>query len=227
MADNSHRKNQGDEIVVEKTTDRREWYRKVYLRSEHWRRLRAAKLYIDPRCQRCGATGILDVHHLEYRNVFDATLDDLETLCRKCHVKEHADHPIQARKSVPKHKLRTVKKMHQHQANPMRGFAAYHIFDCKCVLCKADVGSSDFVLFAIRPREGFSTLSNMAIRCRACSRRASSPGEILKIADAFHEKARTSNLSKMIFRALTRRKGEMHLVTRGDVLMEIENDRAR
>ena len=32
---------------------------------------------------------MLDVHHKEYRELFDVKISDLETLCRRCHDKLH------------------------------------------------------------------------------------------------------------------------------------------
>lgn len=77
---------------MEWTNDHREWYRKVYLKSAHWRELKRLKLRENPKCQRCqhGVRAQLDVHHINYRNIFDVGLDDLETLCRPCHNSEHA-----------------------------------------------------------------------------------------------------------------------------------------
>lgn len=41
------------------------------------------------RCSKCGCGGILDVHHINYRNIFDVTVDDLTPICRRCHNVEH------------------------------------------------------------------------------------------------------------------------------------------
>lgn len=68
--------------------DKRHYYRNEYLLSDHWKALRSEKLKRNPFCERCGRKG-RDVHHLRYRNLFDVLLSDLETLCRKCHKKEH------------------------------------------------------------------------------------------------------------------------------------------
>lgn len=70
------------------TNDHREWYRTVYLLSDHWKRLRGTKLASKPNCERCGASAI-DVHHVRYRKIFDVKLRDLLSLCRKCHIEEH------------------------------------------------------------------------------------------------------------------------------------------
>ena len=69
---------------------RKEWYREVYLKSDHWFNLRkAAKAKFGPKCAKCNASKKVDVHHLEYRNIFDVTVDDLQILCRNCHDLEH------------------------------------------------------------------------------------------------------------------------------------------
>lgn len=68
---------------------RQKWYREVYLLSEHWKGLRRAKLAISPKCEICGRTKRLDVHHIHYRNIYDVLVSDLQTLCRRCHRKHH------------------------------------------------------------------------------------------------------------------------------------------
>jgi hypothetical protein len=69
--------------------DRRRYYRSVYLKSEHWKRLRARKLRGSPVCEICGSCDRVEPHHLRYRNLYDVTLEDLRTLCRRHHVLEH------------------------------------------------------------------------------------------------------------------------------------------
>lgn len=62
-----------------------------YLRSEHWRNLRGAKLQLNPRCQHCQSKAELEVHHTFYRpSWFDTKIADLKTLCHDCHIEEHA-----------------------------------------------------------------------------------------------------------------------------------------
>jgi hypothetical protein len=65
------------------------YYRNVYLQSEHWKNLRKEKLEKNPVCEDCGTPFSLDVHHKQYRDLFDVRITDLETLCRICHNKEH------------------------------------------------------------------------------------------------------------------------------------------
>lgn len=81
------------------TNDHRDWYRNIYLRSDHWTQLRAAKLARDPACQVCSATSSLDVHHVIYRNIFDVRLTDLLTVCRRCHqgIHERNGNPVRQR----------------------------------------------------------------------------------------------------------------------------------
>ena len=69
--------------------DKRKYYREVYLQSNHWKDLRGKKLKINPVCENCGSKKKPDVHHLDYKNLYDVTLKDLKTLCRKCHKKLH------------------------------------------------------------------------------------------------------------------------------------------
>ena len=63
----------------------------AYLKSPHWRRLRARILHRDGyTCTDCGAGQKLQVHHLCYRpNLEDALDADLVTLCEDCHEKIH------------------------------------------------------------------------------------------------------------------------------------------
>jgi hypothetical protein len=67
------------------------FYRFRYLKSEHWKNLRIAKLAsVRARCLYCWKRGSNnDVHHLNYRSLYDVTLKDLVVLCRDCHNKFH------------------------------------------------------------------------------------------------------------------------------------------
>jgi len=68
----------------------RQWYRQIYLRSDHWRDLRQTALErAGFKCSSCGCGGSLDVHHERYRSIYNVTQDDLSVLCRKCHKAEH------------------------------------------------------------------------------------------------------------------------------------------
>lgn len=103
-----------DFMKADWTTDHRQWYRNVYLNSEHWKDLKASKLLANPACERCGFKSNLDVHHVNYRNLFDVEIKDLLTLCRRCHAKEHRENGMPRRKKpsywnyFPKGVLETI-----------------------------------------------------------------------------------------------------------------------
>ena len=85
----------------------RDWYREVYLKSDHWQQLRRRKLEGDGvlgpcnHCEVCGRPGfevtqaplggevILDIHHKTYVRLGFELMDDLEVLCRDCHNSRH------------------------------------------------------------------------------------------------------------------------------------------
>ena len=74
--------------------DKREY--REYLKSDDWRNKRAKFIQYVRRCNKgvacctvCGVEETLDVHHLNYRNIYDVTFDDLTLLCRPCHESVH------------------------------------------------------------------------------------------------------------------------------------------
>jgi len=72
-------------------------FAKAFYKSAEWQRMRTFVLIRDKyKCQRCGRSGALEVHHIKHLtpdNINDAmvTLNEanLITLCRDCHFKEH------------------------------------------------------------------------------------------------------------------------------------------
>ena len=60
-----------------------------YLQSEDWKQKRSSKRKKKNRCAICASTSQLDVHHLNYRNLYDVTGSDLRVLCRRCHFLAH------------------------------------------------------------------------------------------------------------------------------------------
>ena len=61
---------------------------RIFLKSSYWKRVRKKVLQRDNyTCTRCGYKNNLQVHHLSYEhhNYEHMHLDDLVTLCRKCH----------------------------------------------------------------------------------------------------------------------------------------------
>lgn len=69
--------------------NKRLYYRNVYLQSDHWKSLRKEKLDETNYCERCKTTFSLDIHHINYKGLYDVKLKDLQVLCRICHDKEH------------------------------------------------------------------------------------------------------------------------------------------
>lgn len=57
-----------------------------YLKSDHWKALRAEKLSRSSRrCAICASTHRLEVHHLSYKHITDVETSDLRVLCHRCH----------------------------------------------------------------------------------------------------------------------------------------------
>lgn len=107
-------------MKLEWTTDHRHWYRTVYLKSEHWSNLRHTKLRANPDCQKCGCSENLDVHHVNYRNLFDVSVSDLLTLCRPCHNRQHEIEgaPVRRKVSYKNYFPQQVKDKIEEQKQP-------------------------------------------------------------------------------------------------------------
>lgn len=68
----------------------KEHYRTHYLRSPHWKATAKAKREEGYNlCERCGASGCHDVHHVTYQRLGNERSTDLQLLCRSCHSQEH------------------------------------------------------------------------------------------------------------------------------------------
>ena len=62
-----------------------------YLRSSKWCKTRTKALLRDKHeCRHCGSKVQLEVHHITYKRIYKEKLKDLITLCKSCHMKEHA-----------------------------------------------------------------------------------------------------------------------------------------
>lgn len=62
---------------------------KQYLNSKEWLDIRLDIITTRKKCERCGSTNRLQVHHKTYKNIFNEEPEDLELLCGGCHKKEH------------------------------------------------------------------------------------------------------------------------------------------
>lgn len=87
-----------------------------YIKSASWRR-RAARVKLErgEKCERCGGTTNLQVHHLTYRNIGNEPNKDLLVLCRQCHsladeirIAESRWKIYQNRKEAYKNKIREL-----------------------------------------------------------------------------------------------------------------------
>lgn len=57
-----------------------------YLRSSHWKVTRARKLEeVGRRCQLCGQTHHIEIHHNTYQHLGHESMNDLIALCSGCH----------------------------------------------------------------------------------------------------------------------------------------------
>lgn len=77
----------------------------MYLKSDHWKGLRNQKfLEVGKKCEICGKSTTIEVHHLNYREIYDVLTSDLQVLCKKHHGEQHRDkNPIsKKRKRKPR-----------------------------------------------------------------------------------------------------------------------------
>jgi len=88
----SYRKNTTQKDLTRVPYDMYKPYR-IYLQSNKWKVLRKTVIDRDKRrCTNCGTNCDLQVHHIHYNGIydnFDFSLDQLQTLCKRCHDKLH------------------------------------------------------------------------------------------------------------------------------------------
>lgn len=62
----------------------------TYLKSSHWQEIRK-KVFKEYgyRCDQCGSTKNLHIHHITYENLGEEDISDLVPLCENCHKKLH------------------------------------------------------------------------------------------------------------------------------------------
>ena len=78
--------NGGGYDITECTFFRCLWNHADYIQSPAWQEKRRQVLERDGYCcTRCGSAVNLDVHHLTYSHFGNEPLEDLVTLCRRCH----------------------------------------------------------------------------------------------------------------------------------------------
>ena len=68
----------------------KEWYATIYLKSDHWKKLKRAKAKeVGRKCEVCGSKKKLEFHHDNYRDIYDVTTADLRILCHTHHHEFH------------------------------------------------------------------------------------------------------------------------------------------
>lgn len=73
----------------EKELTRKELYQK-YLHSADWKERRDAfREAYGNKCMFCRKESDLHIHHLNYNNIGDETINDVVCLCKGCHLKVH------------------------------------------------------------------------------------------------------------------------------------------
>ena len=61
-----------------------------YLKSEHWKNLRGQKIRGKGAiCEICGSKENINIHHMEYKNIYDIKAYQLRVLCKTCHETIH------------------------------------------------------------------------------------------------------------------------------------------
>lgn len=61
-----------------------------YLQSKEWKELKTMKLLLaDNKCESCGSTHNLELHHIDYTNLTQENFEDVAIVCRDCHQAIH------------------------------------------------------------------------------------------------------------------------------------------
>jgi len=83
-----------------------------YIKSKEWRKRRLKYLLKNTVCEHCGTRDNLHVHHLIYDNLGMELDEDLQTLCKNCHKKEHIklDEETEKRQEERDKRVEKIKK---------------------------------------------------------------------------------------------------------------------
>lgn len=74
---------------TKKNIGRKDYYNKIYLKSDEWKRKRLIILKRDNfKCVCCNSEAT-QVHHINYNNVIKENFNDLISVCKDCHEKIH------------------------------------------------------------------------------------------------------------------------------------------
>lgn len=61
-------------------------YQEIYLKSEHWCKIKERFYSLFKSCQLCNKRGKLNIHHLTYKRIGKEKTTDLIVLCEDCHI---------------------------------------------------------------------------------------------------------------------------------------------
>jgi 5-methylcytosine-specific restriction endonuclease McrA len=81
-------------VVVETSTPAEEhgYTYDEHMKSDYWRKIRFQAFQRDKhKCRHCGSGMNLVCHHITYENLGNESLDDLLTLCKRCHYNVHQE----------------------------------------------------------------------------------------------------------------------------------------
>lgn len=82
----------------------------LYLTTKHWQQMRYKVILRDGKaCVKCKSLTFLQVDHLKYRGLGREKLEDLQTLCYRCHNAKTKKYDLFAHKKMPK-RMVNVKK---------------------------------------------------------------------------------------------------------------------
>lgn len=88
----------------------------AYMASPEWKATRAERILLDGgKCVRCDSSSQLQVHHRNYDRFGDGELtSDLETLCKRCHQKEHGLDPVKGNISAKRRRAEERRARYEH-----------------------------------------------------------------------------------------------------------------
>lgn len=93
---------------------------KKYLLSPEWRKFRKKALaHYEAKCNKCGTTTNLQVHHKTYINIFHEELEDVMILCKTHHDEIHNIKPkkvkVKKEKKLSKKRLKKLRKIERNK----------------------------------------------------------------------------------------------------------------
>lgn len=145
-----------------------------YLKTDHWAKLSTERKDIDGhKCVCCGSTDKLEVHHCTYENGwYDTSIDDLRTVCHKCHrlvhqveevLEKHADCPMYRNAEKPyDYSFYTEIVMQK-----ISKLIAIRLWESNIIEMNAAIASIETIVYIVRENgNGWNNLRNCTNRVR-------------------------------------------------------------